>query len=463
MTVTSCSVALIRQITPETKPVEICGTSPFRAARPMSTAKHARDSTDSGASPVRQMGPPLSRGGMNPSPKSLLQMCSWLSAETAVANQQPLVIDRSSIGYLTSTVLSQCAAAFFLIMLFIPPAPARGEATEVRVAAYVGTPFVIEKNGSLTGFSIDLWNAIAAQLNVKTRYQIMSSGSALEQALRLRRIDVVASPVVITLPRYQQFDFSLPILQAGLQIMVRYTGETANRSQPLRDLLALLFSRTALIWLGIALVLVLIPAHVVWLLERRYKDGIISSADYFPGIFEAIYWALSCLSTQAETQPRQWIARTLAVLWMFVGIVFVASYTAQLTTTLTVQQIKDSINGPQDLPGKEVAAMANSVAADYLRMHGARVQLFDQPDETFRALLNKEVVAVLSESPIVRYYAAHDGKGHVQLAGTEFNMAPLAMVLQLNSPLRRKLDLALLTLEQNGSYRQLYNKWFGVP
>lgn len=46
----------------------------------------------------------------------------------------------------------------------------------------------------------------------------------------------------------------------------------------------------------------------------------------------------------------------LAVLWMFVGMVYVAFYTAQLTTTLTVQAIRGSINGPEDLPAKPKTA-----------------------------------------------------------------------------------------------------------
>lgn len=43
-----------------------------------------------------------------------------------------------------------------------------------------------------------------------------------------------------------------------------------------------------------------------------------------------------------------------AALWMFVGVAFVAFYTAQLTTKLTVEQIQNVVNGPDDLPGKLV-------------------------------------------------------------------------------------------------------------
>jgi polar amino acid transport system substrate-binding protein len=348
------------------------------------------------------------------------------------------------------------------MMMFFSPALAQGETPQVHVAAYVVAPFVIEENGSLTGFSIDLWNAIATQLKVKTSYQVMANMSALEEAMRLKRADVIASPVIVTLPRFEEFDCSLPILEAGLQIMARDTGETVKSSSALEDLLMMLFSRTTLVWLGIALILMIIPAHLVWLFERRSKDEIVSSANYFPGILGAITWALSCLVMQAQTMPRQWFGRMIAVLWMFVGVVFVASYTARLTTTLTVQRIK-SISGPQDLRGQKVATIANTTAADYLRRYDARVQVFDQPDQMFRALLNKEVVAVVSESPLVRYYAAHDGKGRVQLVGTEFNTAPLAIVVQSNSSLRRKVNVALFALRQNGTYEQLYDKWFGAP
>jgi polar amino acid transport system substrate-binding protein len=90
--------------------------------------------------------------------------------------------------------------------------------------------------------------------------------------MRSKRVEVIAAPVVITAAHDEEIDFSLPIMQAGLQIMVRDTGDTAA-SNPLKDLLRLLFSKTTLLWLGIALILVLIPAHLVWLFECRRKDG----------------------------------------------------------------------------------------------------------------------------------------------------------------------------------------------
>jgi polar amino acid transport system substrate-binding protein len=266
----------------------------------------------------------------------------------------------------------------------------------------------------------------------------------------------------ITSARNADFDFSYPILDVGLRIMVRETGATMETPTPLKDMIRLLFSRTTLEWFGVALLLALIPAHLVWLLERRRQNGVVSNRNYFPGIFEASFWVLATLTLQAEGMPRQWAARALSILWMFAGVVFVASYTARLTTTLTVEGIRGSIEGPDDLAGKPVATLATSVAADYLRGQKAQVKEFAS-DEMFKALLDKKVDAVVAPSLLLAYYAAHDGKGRVKLVGPVFNSMPVAMEVQLESPLRKKIDSALIALRENGTYQQIYNKWFGAP
>ncbi len=340
-------------------------------------------------------------------------------------------------------------------------ASVQGETTELRVAAIIAPPSVMEKNGTLTGFSVDLWNAIAPRLKVKTSYQIVPDVSHLEEAMRSKSADVVIG-LFITSARDTDFDFSIPTLQAGLQVMVRDTGEKAESTSPVWDMLRLLFSRTTIMWLGIALVLVLIPAHLVWLFERRRPNGIISSPSYFPGIFEAFFWAISTLTGSPEGMPHQWVARTFAIFWIFAGVVFVAFYTAQLTTTLTVEQIRGAIEGPSDLPGKQVATIAGSTAADYLRQQNAQVLEFTTTDQVYKALLDKRVDAVVLPAPLLLYYAAHEGKGRVKTVGAEFNTAPAAMMVQLDSPLRRKIDLALIALRENGAYQQIYDKWFGT-
>ncbi len=341
-------------------------------------------------------------------------------------------------------------------------ASVQGETAELRAAVMIVPPIAMEQDGSLTGFSVDLWNAIAARLKLRTSYEVEPNVSSMEEALKSKKVDLILS-VFITSARDEVFDFSIPTLQAGLQIMVRDSGDKSQTPNPLWDLLRLLFSRTTAVWLGVALLLVLVPAHLIWFLDRRDPESMLSTPNYFPGIFEVLYWGMSSLTSQAQTMPHEWLARVISNFWMFVSVVFVALYTAQLTATLTVQQIRGAIEGPDDLPGKQVATIAGSTAVDYLRARNAQVQEFASPDQMYKAILDKKVDAIVTAAPLLLYYAAHEGKGLVKTVGPEFNTAPAAVMVQLDSPLRRKINLALVSLRENGTYQQIYDKWFGGP
>ena len=329
-------------------------------------------------------------------------------------------------------------AALALTMILIAPALAQDQPSELNAVTGVAPPFVVKQGDELTGFSIDLWNEIAARLNVKTHYEVAPNVAALLDMMQATSTDVVVAPIFYTVERDRKFDFSHPILEAGLQVLVRGAGENVEPT-PLKDVLALIFSRSAVIWLVVGLIIVVIPAHVIWLLDRGNEDGASPSRSYFPGILHALVWATTALVSQVQLLPSQWLARVLGLLWMFAGVVFIALYTAQLTATLTVSQFQGVINGPADLPGKRVATIADSTAAKYLQGVGAQVQVFQTSDEMFAALLNEEADAVLFNAPFLRYYAAHEGTGRVSVVGPEINRQDIGFVFQLNSPLRREV------------------------
>jgi len=340
--------------------------------------------------------------------------------------------------------------------------PKKAEEKKLRVVTRVLPPLVVEQQGgALTGFSIELWNKIAERLQLKPTFHIAPDVRALLADVRSDKADVGVAAISITSAREAEFDFSQPILNAGLQIMVRGKGQDAD-SNPLWDLLGLLFSPTILVWLGIALVLIVVPAHLVWYLERRQKDGIIPTDKYYPGILYAMYWAAATLATQAEQAPRHWLARVVTVLWMFTGVVFVAFYTAQLAATLTVQQIQGGINGPDDLQGKRVATTRGSTAAAALRELRAQVHEVARIEEAYQALHDKQVDAVVFDAPVLLFYAAKEGKGRVHMVGSAFRKEDYGIVFQRNHPLRKQVNVALLTLREDGTYQQLYDKWFAA-
>jgi polar amino acid transport system substrate-binding protein len=357
--------------------------------------------------------------------------------------------------------IGRIAIALALIAIPVSFASAQADKQGLRVATRVLPPLVVEQQGGpLSGFSIELWNKIAEKLKLKTNYQIAPDVKSLLENVRAGKADVGVAAISITSEREGEFDFSQPILNAGLQIMVRGKGQDAGDANPLWDLLGLLFSPTILVWLGIALLLILIPAHLVWYLERQQKDGIIPTDKYIPGIFYAMYWAASTLATQADQSPRHWLARVVTVLWMFTGVVFVAFYTAQLAATLTVQQIQGGINGPDDLQGKKVATTRGSTAANALKELRAEVVEVARIDEAYKALHDKQVDAVVFDAPVLLYYAAKEGKGRVHMVGQPFRKEDYGIVFPRNHALRKQVNVALLALREDGTYQKIYDKWF---
>jgi polar amino acid transport system substrate-binding protein len=281
-------------------------------------------------------------------------------------------------------VVRSGVAVLLVMMIFVSPALTQTVPTTLRVETFIVPPFVIEQDGKPTGFSIELWEEVAARLKTKSNYQLATEVAAGFDALRSQKADLIASGVLITPERDKEFDFSYAILEVGQQVMVRNAGDTIL-ANPFLDLLGLLLTKTTLLWLGIAVLFMLIPAHLVWFLEHRYKDGIIPTENYIPGIFYAMHWSATTLLTQAEQTPRQPLARVISFVWMFTGIVFVALYTAQLTANLTVHQIRGAINGPEDLPGKQVGTVRGaSIPINYLRGHNGKVQEFPRSVKCFK-------------------------------------------------------------------------------
>lgn len=336
------------------------------------------------------------------------------------------------------------------------PAPTAISGKTLKVATRLVSPFVIEDNGELGGFSIELWKNIALELDIKSNFQKIGTVTDLLNAVKRQQSDLAISAISVTAERERSFDFSQPIFDSGLQILVRNQGQQSSIGRLVNSL----FTPTLFQLLGIMVLIVLIPAHIVWLVERNHRGGFLENSAYFPGIFKACWWAAATLATQAEEMPKSPVGRFSAVVWMFISVVFIAYFTATVTTSLTVDQLQSNIKSPSDLPGKRVATIAGSTSANYLKQQNLEAKEFKQINEAYDALNNSEIDAVVYDAPILLYYAAHDGKGKVQVVGNIFRKESYAIALPTGSPYRKQINNALLSLQEKGTYQEIYDKWF---
>lgn len=348
-----------------------------------------------------------------------------------------------------------------LLVLLALPAVAQAPSSPVRCTMRNVPPFAFEESGARTGFTVDLWGAIAERIGVETVWSNAGTVTELLDAVREGSADVGVGAVSITAERQRSLEFSQPFFSAGLQVLVRASGGAAPQSGA-EMLIRNLFSREVLKLGGIAVAMALAAAHLVWLLERRRPDaGLAEAAGYRRGILKSLWWSAATLAAQADEMPRSYLGRVLAVMWMVASIVLVAGFTAQLTTSLTVARLEGPIQGPSDLPGKRVATTKGSTAERYLTDHGAQVIAVEALPEAYDALLAARADAVVFDAPMLLHYAAREGQGRVAVVGPVFQKESYGLALPVNSPLRRPVDEALLTIREDGTYDLLYEKWFG--
>ena len=338
-------------------------------------------------------------------------------------------------------------------------APAGAEDTTVTVAARDVAPFVTTANDVKSGFTIDILNEVSARRGWTIAYGKASSQTDVLKAVAEGRADAALGALAITSDRAGEFDFSQPLYNGGLQILV--PASATSRSLPgLAEFLRLLFSWSLLVWLAAALVIALIPAHITWLVARRHDDSMVSRA-YFPGIFQAVGWSLGMLVTQPDNFPKHWASRTLGLALAFVSIIFVSLFTATLTTNLTVNKINSQISSPSDLFGKSVCTLADSAAADYLKKIGVEFDGEPAIGDCYAGLQKQIFDAVVFDAPVLNYHVANRGDGTSQVVGPVFDKEDYGIAFARGSELRRHFDETMLGMREDGTFGLIRQKWFG--
>lgn len=77
-----------------------------------------------------------------------------------------------------------------------------------------------DANGNITGFDVDLWDAVAQRMGVEYRLVPMTF-SKLIPALVQHEIDTALAGITITAERERKIDFAFPYYSSGLLVMVR--------------------------------------------------------------------------------------------------------------------------------------------------------------------------------------------------------------------------------------------------
>lgn len=282
-----------------------------------------------------------------------------------------------------------------------------------------------------TGFSIDLWQAIAARLQVKSRLTMQPDLLGMLKTIETGQADLAIAAVTITADRETRMDFSHPYFRSGLQIMVPTSD--AGMIAKARSVLSGMFA-SASFRLVLMAMLVLVAAHVIWLIERRKNPEFTRS--YPMGLWDGIYWTMVTISSvgYGDKTPKSHMGRVVAVVLIVFGYVAFAGFTATISSSMTVSKLQGDIKGPEDLSGRRVATVRGSTSQNYL-LHLPAVQIMDftSIDQAYTALQSGDAEAVVYDYPVLSYHLRSAAQAKMRLVGPVFQHEVYGIVFPTGS------------------------------
>ena len=330
----------------------------------------------------------------------------------------------------------------------------------VRVGVCEVPPFA-EPDAALKwkGFAVVIFEAAAIQLQMIPEFRQYANINDLMSAVEKGEVEAGIGNTMVTSKRLTQVDFSQPILDGGLRVMV-----PSDRTHTFRRLWTGLVEdgHVQVLFWGVVGMLVL---SVVVMVALRRLDREFSQ-HWHEGFAEAMYHVVSVTMTGKTSYKGKigpsWLGRVVATVWMIFGVASVAYVTSSITSVMTADTISDAVHGPKDLPGRTVGVLTGSVGARYCAEHGIDVVTYDTLDEAARALADRATDAVVSDAQSLEYYDVSHPEVNVAVVGEMFERRHYAFPInRAAEDLRRRLDVVLVGLREDGMLEQIRRRSFG--
>jgi len=351
-----------------------------------------------------------------------------------------------------------------LALLAMSAGTAMAQQAPLRVGIKQVSPFVIKgANDNYSGISIDLWEEIAGILDVEYQFVEMANTNELIKACENRELDLAISAITMTSDRLKRVDFSNTVFNSSVSVAV------PSKRPGMMDTL-MYFSNSWLlnVLLTLAIILVVIGT-VVWLVEMRRNPEFPRNP--IRGIGQGIWWASTTMTGvgYGDTVPRTFPGRLLGVIWMFIGVLMISSFTATIASSLTSENIRSQIGGLVDLGRVKVGAVEGENPITLLRRQGIIAREYGTLEQALEELRNGNLDAVVHDRPIIQYLfrkdpglAATVGISNITLRKEEYGIAVgrPADPKQRNS-LVDEINAILIQVKSSGRYDEIIGQYLG--
>ncbi|KAM0939244.1 putative periplasmic binding protein-like I [Dioscorea sansibarensis] len=305
-----------------------------------------------------------------------------------------------------------------------------------------------------TGYCIEVFDKVMAALPYKVNYnytlfanekgEMNGSYDDLIYQVYLKKYDVVVGDISVIANRSQYVDFTLPYTESGVSMVVPVKDQRRKNAWTFTEPLS------ASLWIASG-VFFIFTGIVVWILEHRVNVEFRGPPSNQIGTI--FYFIFSTLVFSHKERIVSNLARIVLIIWLFVVLILQQSYTASLSSILTVEQLQPTLNDLSELArtkGK-VGYLVDSFMPNLLKgwnVDDTRLIAYNSPDEYDEALSNGAVVAVVDEIPYLKVFL-HNYCGKYTMVGPTYKTDGFGFAFPIGSLMVADVSRAILKITEN--------------
>ncbi|XP_052876029.1 glutamate receptor 2.5-like isoform X3 [Gossypium arboreum] len=307
------------------------------------------------------------------------------------------------------------------------------------------------------GFCIELFYKVVNVLEYVLIYQFDPHNGTYDELVHKvynKTYDAAVGDITILANRTTFVEFTQPYAATGLSMIVPVKPESS----------AWMFLKpfTTKMWLVTGSILIY-TMFIVWFLEHQSNPDFRGPWNNQIG---TVFWfTFSSIFFAHREKIYSNLTKVVVVVWLFVALILTSSYTASLTSMLTVQRLEPTVTDIEWLKRSNVKigcdgdSFVRTYLEDVLKFKSYNIENVSSEYKYEGEFKSNHIAAAFLELPYGRVFLNHYCKKFTTTAPT-YTFGGLGFIFQKGSPVARDFSRAILKLSEDGTLMSLEQKWF---
>jgi ionotropic glutamate receptor len=346
-----------------------------------------------------------------------------------------------------------------------------GQALRVGVPNKASFKDLVSGRGpdNVTGYCIDVFNAAIKLLPYPVPVQFVTIGDGTKnpsyigivRMVAANTLDAAVGDFAIVRNGTAISEYTQPYVEAGLVIVAPVKQITPSAWAFLKPFTLEMWCVTGALFILVGI--------VVWLLEHRINEDFRGSPRR--QVITIFWFSFSTMFYSHRENTVTALGRFVVLIWLFVVLIITSSYTASLTSILTVQQLDTGITGldsliSSSLPiGYQNGKFTKKYLIQELNIPESRLVALNTIQEYADALNRGPkyggVAVIVDEKPYIDIFLSY--YCNFRIVGQQFTREGWGFAFQRDSPLAADMSTAILQLSESGQLQRIHDEWFTRP